>query len=44
MRIHKTIPGMFDIHMGEITKYVKQNQIDAIVNAASPTLMEHKIQ
>lgn len=39
MRIHKTIPGMSDIHMGEITKYVKQNQIDAIVNAASPTLM-----
>ena len=39
MRIHKTIPGMLDIHMGEITKYVKQNQIDAIVNAASPTLM-----
>ena len=39
MRMHKTIPGMLDIHMGEITKYVKQNQIDAIVNAASPTLM-----
>lgn len=39
MRMHKTIPGMLDIHMGEITKYVKQNQIDAIVNTASPTLM-----
>lgn len=39
MRMHKTIPGMLDTHMGEITKYVKQNQIDAIVNAASPTLM-----
>ena len=39
MRLRKTITGMLDIHMGEITKYVKQNQIDAIVNAASPTLM-----
>ena len=39
MRMHKTIPGMLDTHMGEITKYVKQNQIDAVVNAASPTLM-----
>ena len=31
MRMYKTIPGMLNIHMGEITEYVKQNQIDAVV-------------
>ena len=39
MKIQKTIQGMLDIVRGEITEYVKQNRIDVIVNAASPTLM-----
>lgn len=39
IQMQKTVPGMLDIHVGEITKYVEHNHIDAIVNAANPTLM-----
>lgn len=33
---------MIEIHAGEITKFVKKNQIDVVVNAANPTLMGSK--
>ena len=37
-----TISQMIEIHAGEITKFVKKNQIDVVVNAANPTLMGSK--
>lgn len=46
----RTISQMLEIYAGEITEYVKQNDISAVVNAANPTLMgsihhgvDHKI-
>lgn len=38
----RTISQMIEIHAGEITKFVKKNQIDVVVNAANPTLMGSK--
>lgn len=46
----RMISQMLEIHAGEITEYVKQNDISVVVNAANPTLMgsihqgvDHKI-
>lgn len=40
----KNISCMIEIYQGEITGFVKQNKITAIVNAASPTLMGSKVK